>query len=200
MKEFTMFFIEQGINKSYETAKKHGFYKNTMSISHCLMMIITEVCKAIQAHRKCNYGNLLEYQEMRLSKDIKDAYECTLEGTTESELADVAIRIMSLIGYLNDRSNVKLMSDKDLLFHRDTFLYCLRHGNYSFTEIMFNFTQKITNHELETSPAWLIANNLQLLLAYLYAVATYLKMDLAEHISIKMEYNETREYHHNCKY
>lgn len=199
-KTITMDFIEQGINQAYYTAEEKGFYKRGTSISHSLMMIITEICEAIQADRRNRHGSLPEYNRSREYASITDSYLLSIDETVESELADVAIRIMSLLGFLKKKCNYRLMSEDEFVFQKDCFLVNLKHLYIPFTEIMFDLTKKITSKELETSPAWLIAYNMQLILAYLYAISIYLIFDLKEYITIKMEYNKERPYYHNKKY
>lgn len=43
-----------------------------------------------------------------MGRDIPTAYKNSLEGTVESEFADIAIRILSLLGWMNSKTSIKL--------------------------------------------------------------------------------------------
>ena len=88
---------------TFKNAEKHGFYTDSTEIETALMLIITEMAEAVQADRHNRHGSIEDYEsEIQIGRDISTAYKNTLEGTVESEFADIAIRILSLL----DRKSV----------------------------------------------------------------------------------------------
>lgn len=95
----TQQLLKQFMTKAYENAKAKGFYKPDLDINQALMLIITEMGEAIQASRHDRHGSIEDYNKW-LGVSEEQAYEESLEGTVESEFADVALRIMSLLDYI----------------------------------------------------------------------------------------------------
>lgn len=168
--------------KAYTTARDQGFYNNDLSIEHHLMMLITEIGEVVQADRK----------NMRKAT-INDCAD-----TLESELADVAIRIMSLIGYLQDKDYKPHGIDGDIF----SFDYRFGKGqlSHSLTEDLYFITQDIVRYVIAGTPSWVAVRCLQADLAYIFALTDNRNICLLDHINKKMEYNEKREYLHGCKY
>ena len=100
---------------NFKNAEKHGFYTESTEIETALMLIITEMSEAVQADRHNRHGSIEDYEsEIQMGRDIPTAYKNTLEGTVESEFADIAIRILSLLGWMNSKTPIKLKSDSIL--------------------------------------------------------------------------------------
>lgn len=100
---------------AFENAYKHGFYPENTEIETELMLIITEMAEAVQADRKNRHGSIEDYEsEIQMGRDIPTAYKNSLEGTVESEFADIAIRILSLLGWMNSKSPIKINSNSVL--------------------------------------------------------------------------------------
>ena len=58
------------------------------------------MAEAVQADRHNRHGSIEDYEsEIQMGRDIPTAYKNSLEGTVESEFADIAIRILSLLGW-----------------------------------------------------------------------------------------------------
>lgn len=101
--------------QAFESANNKGFYPGTGTTFH-LMFIIVEMSEVLQADRKDRHGSIEDYEsEIEMGRDIPTAYRNTLEGTVESEFADIAIRILSLLGSIMDSEKVDLMEDEDLI-------------------------------------------------------------------------------------
>lgn len=78
---------------AFKNADKHGFYTESTEIETALMLIITEMAEAVQADRHNLHGSIEDYEsEIQMGRDIPTAYKNSLEGTVESEFADIAIR------------------------------------------------------------------------------------------------------------
>lgn len=120
-----------------------------------------------------------------------------METTVESEFADIAIRILSLLGWIMDGDKIELSEDEDLI------------GEYKLASYIFGFDlagdlyriiEKMGVLDLDSSPSWYLAKYLQELLMDIFAIAHNNRIDLKEQIKQKMKYNETRPYLHGYKY
>ena len=195
----TQQLLKQFMTKAYDNAKAKGFYKPDLDINQALMLIITEMGEAIQASRHDRHGIIEDYNKW-LGVSEEQAYEESLEGTVESEFADVALRIMSLLGWYNSQNIICLMNDTELKkteeFHKVEF----EHGNYSLPTAMYLIITRITYFPFSCSPAWMNTLRLQDILVQVFALAHAEGIDLVEHIKLKMQYNESRPYLHGCLY
>ena len=139
-----------------------------------------------------------------MGRDITTAYKNTLEGTVESEFADIAIRILSLLGWMNSKTPIKLKSDSILA------------DEYGISKIQFNIQNTINKGSIakdlyrlngrlswfvdNESCSWFVSDTLQDILMRVFAIAHNHNIDLMEHIKLKMQYNESRPYLHGCLY
>lgn len=190
---------------SFKNADKHGFYPENTEIETALMLIITEMAEAVQADRKNRHGSIEDYEsEIQMGRDIPTAYKNSLEGTVESEFADIAIRILSLLGWMN--------SKKPIIFNRDSFLA----DKYEVAKIQCKVQNIINKGSIakdlyrlnghfsrfvdNESCTWFVSDTLQDILMRVFAIAHNHNIDLIEHIKLKMKYNESRPYLHGCLY
>lgn len=195
----TQQLLKQFITKAYDNAKVKGLLKPDLDINQELMLIITEMGETIQASRHDRHGSIEDYNKW-LGVSEEQAYEESLEGTVESEFADVALRIMSLLGWYNSQNIIFLMNDTELKkteeFHKVEF----EHGNYSLPTAMYLIITRITYFPFSCSPQWMNTLRLQDILVQVFALAHAEGIDLVEHIKLKMQYNESRPYLHGCLY
>ena len=183
--------------QAYESAKDKGFYPGTGTTFH-LMFIIVEMCEVLQADRKDRHGSIEDYEsEIEMGMDIHTAYRNTLEGTVESEFADIAIRILSLLGSIMDIEKVYLMEDEDLIdeYKLAEFIF-----GFDLVEDLYRLIEKIGVCDLDDSLNWYLVKHLQEILVDIFAIAHSNNINLMEHIRLKMKYNETRPYLHGYKY
>ena len=183
--------------QAFESAKNKGFYPGTGTTFH-MMFIIVEMSEVLQADRKDRHGSIEDYEsEIEMGMDIPTAYKNTLEGTVESEFADIAIRILSLLGSIMDSEKVYIMEDEDLIDE-----YKLAEFIFSFdlVEDLYRIIEKIGVCDLDNSPNWYLVKHLQEILVDIFAIAHSNNINLMEHIMLKMKYNETRPYLHGYKY
>ena len=203
----TQQLLKQFMTKAYENAKAKGFYKPDLDINQELMLIITEMGEAIQASRHDRHGSIEDYNKllgiyniMWLGVPEEKSYEESLEGTVESEFADIALRIMSLLGWYAYQKPICLMNDieikKTIDFHKVEF----EHGNWSLPDAMYLIITRMTYFPFSCSPAWMNTLRLQDILVQVFALAIVVGIDLVEHIELKMKYNESRPYLHGCLY
>lgn len=109
----TQQLLKQFMTKAYDNAKVKGLLKPDLDINQELMLIITEMSETIQAQRHSRNGSIEDYNKW-LGVSEEQAYEESLEGTVQSEFADIAIRIMSLLGFYNSQKIICLMNDIQL--------------------------------------------------------------------------------------
>ena len=196
----TQQLLKQFMTKAYENAKAKGFYKPDLDINQALMLIITEMGEAIQASRHNRHGSIDGYNTYLEVSDEHVAYEESLEGTVESEFADITLRIISLLGWYDSQNTICLMNDTELKkteeFHKVEF----EHGNYCLPTAMYLIITRITYFPFSFSPAWMNTLRLQDILVQVFALAHAEGIDIVEHIKLKMQYNESRPYLHGCLY
>lgn len=185
--------------QAFESAKSKGFYSDTgIDITFYLMFIIVEMSEALQADRKDRHGSIEDYEsEIEMGRDIPSAYENTLEGTVESEFADIAIRILSLLGSIMNIAKIELMGDDDI---KDEYVLARYIFGFNIVEDLYRLIEKMGVCDLNDSPNWYLAKHLQKMLIDIFAIAHNNNINLIEHIRLKMKYNETRPYLHGYKY
>ena len=193
----TQQLLKQLMTKAYETAKAKGFCKPDLDINQTLMLIITEMGETIQAQRHNRHGSIEDYNKW-LGVPEEKSYEESLEGTVESEFADIALRIISLLGWYDSQNTICLMNDTKLKkteeFHKVEF----EHGNYCLPTAMYLIITRITYFPFSCSPAWMNTLRLQDILVQVFALAHAEGIDIVEHIKLKMQYNESRPYLNGC--
>ena len=195
----TQQLLKQLMTKAHENAKAKGFCNHDLDINQALMLIITEMSEAIQAQRKSRHGSIEDYNKW-LGVSDEQAYEESLEGTVESEFADIAIRIMSLLGWYDSQKVICLMNDTELRKTEEYHKVEFEHGNYSIPDAMYLIITRMTYFPFSCSPAWMNTLRLQEILVMVFALAHIEGIDLVEHIKLKMQYNESRPYLHGCLY
>lgn len=183
--------------QAYESAKDKGFYPGTGTTFH-LMFIIVEMSEVLQADRKDRHGSIEDYEsEIEMGMDIPTAYKNTLEGTVESEFADIAIRMLSLLGSIMDSAKVELMSDEDIKDEHALAIYTFR---LDIVRDLYRIIERMGVFDLNDTPKWYLAKHLQEMLIDIFAIAHNHNINLMEYIRLKMKYNETRPYLHGYKY
>ena len=196
----TQQLLKQLMTKAYENAKAKGFYEPDLDINKALMLIITEMGEAIQASRHDRHGSIEGYNTYLEVSDEHTAYEESLEGTVESEFADIAIRIMSLLGWYDSQKVICLMNDTGIRKTEEYHKVEFEHGNYSLPDAMYLIITRMTYFPFSCSPAWMNTLRLQEIMVMVFALAHIEGIDLVEHIRLKMQYNESRPYLHGCLY
>lgn len=99
-------------DKAYKTACEHGFHDQELSNNHFLCLVISELMEAVEADRKGRRANVDRYNKkiansricQGLDSDIPKergyevAYNETIKGSIEEELADAVIHLLDLAG------------------------------------------------------------------------------------------------------
>lgn len=186
---------------AFENAYKHGFYTESTEIETALMLIITEMAEAVQADRHNRHGSIEDYEsEIQMGRDIPTAYKNSLEGTVESEFADIAIRILSLLGWMNSKSPIKINSNSVLADEYEIGRIQNKIHRSNIAADLYRLNGKFSSFVDNESSYWFVSKNLQNILMRTFAIAHNHNIDLMEYIKLKMQYNESRPYLHGCLY
>lgn len=167
--------IEELSNAAFKIAKDQGFYPHGTDIETHLMLIITEMSEAIQADRKPDPDT----------------------SSVEEETADVAIRILSLLGYMNKKKPFPFLTTPALNVQYNL---CLYHTNCTLPQGFYRIIERMGKHDLTHQPFWYTGECMQKILAMLFSLAKNNGIDLLPFILAKMEKNKSRGYKHGRKY
>lgn len=90
----------------FEIAKSKGFWDKERNVGELLMLTVSELGEAIEAHRKGKYAKpdelykeLSEFKsedDIELGKFYKEKFELYVKDSFEDELADAVIRLFDL--------------------------------------------------------------------------------------------------------
>lgn len=187
-------------DRAYKIACEHGWYDEEHSLIHHLMLVITELSEAVNADRIGKYAQRKMYERESVTPQLNTeehwcyCYQTFIKDTVEDELADAAIRILSLLG----KHEVKLDEE---LFKKETINEGLKDANqrlsqgFLLSEDVFFLSYELTHLQDKGSNL-----TLDTILLHLIMTAFGLNIDLFWHIEQKLKYNESRPYKHGKKY
>lgn len=171
------------------------------NIGEMLMLIVTELSEALEAHRSgylCTEKQWVQYERcahLGIDENTTDAimaynkaFELCIKDTFESELADVFIRLFDFCGYLDK----EYKPDYEHEYFVRNGLYIKHKGNIG--ETLFRFIYEIQS----IGSGWSVYPTRAIL--QLLHICTQLDIDIEKHIKLKMEYNKTRPYRHGKRY
>lgn len=99
--------ITELVKKAHGNAVDKGFYPQgeDKNIGELLMLVVSEVSEALEAHRACWQGrkclpDLFDETETDENK-WKENFRACIKDSFPDELADAVIRIADMCGYLN---------------------------------------------------------------------------------------------------
>ena len=151
-----------------------GFWDEDHPLNHCFMLVVCELCEAIEANRKGRYAKKIVAIDQLYDHAFPVAYETHIKGSVEEELADTAMRLLDVIarmGWVID----------DIV--RPS---CVSFSHYgSFPLLCYSITEDLVCREFGDRYAVLWA------LYKVLAIAHQYDIDLLEHIELKMRYNKT---------
>lgn len=83
----------------HERAKAKGFWDEERETGTLLMLIVSELSEALEADRKNKHANMpfLNF-DVDAGDSFEDAFKKNIKDTFEDEIADVAIRLLDLVG------------------------------------------------------------------------------------------------------
>ena len=91
--------INNLVKTAHGAAVKKGFYGEDKNIGELLMLIVSELGEALEAHRSLKLCRVWFPVYGSLNYSAED-YENNIRGTFEEEIADTFIRLGDLCGYL----------------------------------------------------------------------------------------------------
>ncbi len=87
--------ISKLVERAYENAYEKGFHDKELSVGESLMLIVSELGEALEAHRVGKRAILNESSNFQ-----QNYFEMFVKDSFEDELADVVIRVADLCGYM----------------------------------------------------------------------------------------------------
>lgn len=101
--------ISELVEKSHKTALDKGFYgedgKKDRNIGEMMMLIVSELGEAIEAHRKgdwAEHGMAKKLYESSVNSDDYARLFCdVVKDSTQDEIADTLIRLADLCAYMD---------------------------------------------------------------------------------------------------
>lgn len=192
-----------GINemkeRAYDIACKHGWYEQKRSNIHELMLVVSELGEAVNADRNGKYANRERFENVLKEFHVPFSYafnQC-IKDTVEDELADAAIRILSMAGFNSADLEEEPFSEEGLeklvKAANDGLTILGNPEKITFPEELYMAFSGIMQvlHEVASMGDVLVN---------IYVIAYRRGIDLKWHIEQKMKYNEERPYKHNKKY
>lgn len=191
-------------DRAYKTACDRGFHDEELSNEHCLCLVISELMEAVEADRKGKRANVDWYYKKMANSRIcqglvpdtpkeigfEVAYNETIKGSIEEELADAAIRLLDLCG----------LRKIDIEDFTEEMLYGAEEScnDETFTESIYAISTIPIRYEYEYG--YPLGGQLNGMLLAIFGLAKHSGIDLIWHINQKMRYNELRENKHGKKY
>lgn len=168
----------------HANAVAKGFWDEQHSEEHYLMLVITELSEAVEAHRKGRMASIPEGIEDFPDKAFIASFERNIKDTVEDELADAVIRLLDLLEYLTFERGRRISAQ----FGR------YKAFGHEFTQLVCDAVYEIVDGHLAPQ------NRCVRGISEIQSIAERLNIDLERHIRLKMRYNATRPRLHGKKY
>lgn len=175
--------------KAYENARAKGFYDREQNIGERMMLVVSELGEALEAHRKRRTSNLELFQKLQESQSFVSAFEECVKDTIGDELADAVIRLCDFCGY------------KGIIIFMDPTISEVI-PDFNFGESLLCSTKYLYDiyFTLDIVSKQTVSSLIELLFRLLFSIAKTMDIDLPTHITLKMKYNETRPAKHGKEY
>lgn len=174
--------------KAYENARAKGFYDREQNIGERMMLVVSELGEALEAHRKRRTSNLELFQKLQETQSFVSAFEECVKDTIGDELADAVIRLCDFCGYKGITISINPTTAEPIPdFNFGESLLCLTHHLFSI-------------YAAEYKPLVKPLLSIELSFFLLFSIAKMMDIDLPTHITLKMKYNETRPAKHGKEY
>lgn len=178
-------------DEAYRIACEHGFHEEEHRDEHWLMLVITEISEAVDAHRKGLRANHEDFAKAMVDEACfppeakKTLFQMNfakyIKGSVEEELADVVIHLLYFAGLRGiDLSNVPTG--------------CI---DGSFIWQCYFLCEKICLYRYEGTLDEVLVRNV---MSYVFCIAKGMGINLLPYVRMKMKYNSMREYKHGKKY
>lgn len=81
----------------HENNVKQGFWNEKRNIGEALMLVVSELGEAIEAHRKNQFTDISHAEKANMSNHFEqEKFQACIKNTFEDELADSIIRLLDL--------------------------------------------------------------------------------------------------------
>lgn len=161
--------------KIYQANVEKGFWDEDHPLPHCVMLVVCEVCELIEADRSARrYSEILCIEYLR-EEAYPVVYEMDVKYTVEGELADVAMRLLDLIG--RKKWNVGSWAHS----YNRNFI-----AGKSLVEVCYSLVKTLVY--APDGIEFAVVNAFYIVLS----VAEKARIDLVRHIEMKMKYNRYR--------
>jgi NTP pyrophosphatase (non-canonical NTP hydrolase) len=89
------------VEQCHETAKEKGFWDKDRNVGELLMLVVSELGEAIEAHRKGRFTDFDMYNQLlKDGWEFKSLFETEIKDQFEDEICDTFIRLFDLCGGL----------------------------------------------------------------------------------------------------
>lgn len=174
--------------KAYEVAKAKGFYDSPFNVGERMMLVVSELGEALEAHRKRRTSNLELFQKLQETQSFVSAFEECVKDTIGDELADAVIRLCDFCGYKGITITMNPATTETIIdFNFGESLLCLTNHLFAI-------------YAAEHKPLQKPLLSLELSFFLLFSIAKTMDIDLPAHITLKIKYNETRPAKHRKEY
>lgn len=181
----------------FEANTEKGFHDKEISNTVFIMLVITELSEAVEAHRKGKRFSKEDYEWDLLmvchgwltpDEQFKNVFEKKVKDTLEDELADAVIRLLDLAGL------------RSTIIHIEDFNECIVNQFWDkkdFTECIYLLTRHVSKYVLPSDDQveYVINSNI----AEIEGLCEYLSIDLWLHVELKLRYNKLRPKNHGGK-
>ena len=191
--------INEMKDRAYDIACKHGWYEQKRTDIHELMLVVSELGEAVNADRNGKYANRERFENVLKEFHVPFSYafnQC-IKDTVEDELADAAIRILSLAGLNSADLEEGPFSEEGL----EKLVKAANNGlTISDNPEKFTFPEELSMVFSGIMGVLQEGASMGDVLVNIYVIAYRRGIDLKWHIEQKMKYNEERPYKHNKRY
>lgn len=205
-----MINYKEFIKESWQTAEEKGFHEGSQDfknyIDSKLLLIISEIGEAVEAHRAGKCADLVEFESLRQNlldvadiyfdndpeKVFESAFRDKIKDRYEDEIADAYIRLADLAGIAGIK-DIKIVAggqqseNKSLPSVINDFLSWIITG--------LRLSLKDRQEDKKSIEA-----SFQIAFRLLDRIVRVLPFDIERHIQLKMRYNKTRPHKHGKAY
>lgn len=180
----------------HQRAVAKGFWDETHSVGHYLMLVVSELSEAVEADRIGKWAKLSPeaVKNLRVVSDAEftQAFLWFVKDRVEDEIADAVIRLLDLLGWmLKDRA----LSETEVATDLGVSAFYIS-GEMTLADALWPILQE----------ACCLCGKYAHRYAILYSIKSLellcdrLGIDLMMHIELKLKYNATRPAKHGKKY
>lgn len=191
-------------DEAHATARAKGFWgeKSHRHQKQALMLVISELCEALEEHRKIvrNVARVklfsdiieIEYDEELLSREFKENFELCIKDTLEDELADVMIRLLDFARGYGIAIDIERFQVSPSVRLEENFAAQL----WNISGVLHQFPQGMVTSDTK----FLQEQSINTAMLDVMYIASKMNIELQMHIELKMQYNAYRDQLNGKKY